>query len=62
MGMTSNRRLKQGRAIGENAKRALRSTGTMRKRARAEELGPEQRVELARRIEAKQFRGKPPSI
>jgi len=32
------------------------------KRARAEELSPEQRVELAQQIEAKRLRGKAPSI
>jgi|SRR5271165_7191444 len=60
--MSSNRRLKQGRAKDEKAARTIRSTGKRGKRARAEELSPEQRVELAQRIEAKEFRGKPPSI
>jgi hypothetical protein len=60
--MSSNRQLKQGRAKDETAARTIRSTGKRSKRERAEELSPERRVELARRIEAKEFRGKPPSI
>ena len=42
--------------------------GKLRRRARkkgglaAEELSPERRAELAQQIEAKRFRGKPPSI
>jgi hypothetical protein len=60
--MSSNRRLKQGRAKDEKATRTLRSTIKRARRAPTEELSPEQRVELARRIEAKEFRGKPPSI
>ena len=44
------------------ATRTLRSTSKRTKRPRAEELSPEQRVELAQQIEAKEFRGKPPSI
>lgn len=60
--MSSNRRLKQGRAKDETAARTIRSTGKRSKMRRAEELSPEQRAELAQRIEAKEFRGKPPSI
>jgi hypothetical protein len=60
--MSSNRRLKQGRAKDKKAARTIRSTGKRGKRARAEELSPEQRVELAQQIEAKESRGKPPSI
>jgi hypothetical protein len=60
--MSSNRRLKQGRATDQSATRTPRSTGKRTKRARTEELSPEQRVELAQQIEAKEFRGKPPSI
>jgi hypothetical protein len=60
--MSNNRRLKQGRAKDQKATRTLRSTNKRSKRARAEELSPEQRVELAQQIEAKESRGKPPSI
>jgi hypothetical protein len=60
--MSSNRRLKQARAKEETAARTIRSTGKRGKRARPEELSPEQRVELVQRIEAKEFRGKPRSI
>ena len=59
--MSSNRRLKQGRGKDQKATRTLRSTKRTRK-ARTEELSPEQRVELAQQIEAKESRGKPPSI
>jgi hypothetical protein len=60
--MSSNRRLKQDRAKDQKATRTLRSTNKRSKSARAEELSPEQRAELAQQIEAKEFRGKPPSI
>jgi hypothetical protein len=60
--MASDRRLQQGRAKDVKATRTLRSTGKRTKRPRAEEPSPEQRVELAQQIEAKEFRGKPPSI
>jgi hypothetical protein len=60
--MSGNRRSKQGRARDEKAARTLRSTGKRSKKARGEELSPERRVELAQQIEAKEFRGKPPSI
>jgi hypothetical protein len=60
--MSSNRGLKQSRAKDETAARTIRSTRKRSKRGRAEELSPEQRVELAQQIEAKEFRGKPPSI
>jgi hypothetical protein len=60
--MSSNRRLKQGRTKDKKPARMLRSTTKRTKKARSEELSPEQRVELARRIEAKEWRGKPPSI
>jgi hypothetical protein len=39
-----------------------RSTNKRTKRAQTEELSPEQRVELAQQIEAKESRGKPPLI
>ena len=60
--MSSNRQSKQGRAKDQKATRIPRPTNKRSKRARAEELSPEQRVELAQQIEAKEFRGKPPSI
>jgi hypothetical protein len=44
------------------ATRPLRSTARKAKRVRGEELSPEQRVEIAQQIEAKKYRGKPPSI
>jgi hypothetical protein len=58
--MSSNRRLKQGRAKDQKATRV--SNNKRSKKARAEELSPEQRVELAQQIEARESRGKPPSI
>ena len=60
--MSINRRLKQGRTKDQKAPRTLRSTNKRRKKAQAEELSPEQRVELAQQIEAKEIRGKPRSI
>jgi len=62
IGMSSNRRPKQSRAKDEMATRPLRSTARKTKRVRGEELSPEQRVEIAQQIEAKERRGKPPSI
>ncbi len=60
--MSSNHRLKQNRPKDEQATRTLRSTNKKSKKARTEELSPEQRVEIAHQIEAKESRGKPPSI
>ena len=60
--MSNSRRVKQGQGNGKKLTRTSRPAGRLIGRTRAEELGPEQRVELARRIEAKKFRGKPPSI
>jgi hypothetical protein len=60
--MSDNRRAKQGRAKDERVTRAPRSMNNRSKKVRAEELSPEQRVELAQQIAAKEFRGKPPSI
>jgi hypothetical protein len=54
--------LKQDRPKDEQATRTLRSTNKKSKKARTEELSPEQRVEIAHQIEAKESRGKPPSI
>ena len=50
--MSIGRRLKQPRGTA-------RSTNKRSKEARAEELSPEQRVEFAQQIEAKEFRGRP---
>ena len=60
--MSSNHQLKQDRPKDEQATRTLRSTNKKSKKARTEELSPEQRVEIAQQIEAKESRGKPPSI
>jgi hypothetical protein len=61
--MPGDREGKQGRG------RVQTAAGTTRTRARKkakstpeEEFSPERRLELARQIEAKRFRGKPPSI
>jgi hypothetical protein len=62
MQMSGNPQLKQGRAKAEKATRTPRSTGKTIKRALGEELSPEQRMKLAQQIEAKERRGKPPSI
>jgi hypothetical protein len=60
--MSGDRRLKRGRTRDEKATRTRRPIGKRTKKARGEELSPERRVELAQKIEAKEFRGKPPSI
>ena len=60
--MAGDRRLKQARVNDGEARQTFRSTGKRTKRPRAEELSPEQRVELARQIEAREFRGKSRSI
>jgi hypothetical protein len=60
--MSGNRRLKQDRPKDDKAPRMLRSTNKKNNKARTEELSPEQRVEIAQQIEAKESRGKPPSI
>jgi hypothetical protein len=60
--MPSNRRLRQSRAKDDKVTRTLRSATKRTRKARSEELSPEQRVELAQQIEAKERRGKPPSI
>jgi hypothetical protein len=57
--MSSNRRAKQDRAKDEKTARTIRSTGKKGRRLRTEELSPEQRVELAQQIEAKERRGIP---
>jgi hypothetical protein len=50
--------------VGKKASREVKSPRQARKKAEpgAEELSPERRAELAQQIEAKRFRGKPPSI
>jgi hypothetical protein len=42
--------------------RETRSRAKKKAESKPEELSPERRAELAHRIEAKRFRGKPPSI
>ena len=59
--MPGSRRLIQGRGRDRKATETLRPTMKKAKSA-PEELSPERRVELAQQIEAKRFRGKPPSI
>jgi len=60
--MSGDRGSKEGRGRGPKlAEPRDRARGKKPERA-PEELSPEQRTELARRIEAKRFRGKPPSI
>jgi hypothetical protein len=61
--MPSERRPKDRR--GKDQKQTGRPLLLARKRAKRtpdEELGPERRAELAQEAEAKQSRGKPPSI
>jgi len=60
--MASDRRTKEGGGNDRTAVGTLRPARKKAKSRRLEELSPEQRVELARKAEAKQFRGKPPSI
>ena len=58
--MTGDRKAEQAKREGrkEPASRAEKRT---RRRA-SEEVSPERRAEIAREIEAREFRGKPPSI
>ena len=64
--MAGDRASKQGsRKKGRKKERASgmpRSTGKKAKTLPDEELSPERRVEIALEAQAKQFRGKPPSI
>jgi hypothetical protein len=60
--MPGGQPLKQGKGKDQKATETLRPTEKKAKSARPEELGPERRAELAQRIEAKRFRGKPASI
>jgi hypothetical protein len=58
--MPGNRGAKQGKQRARKTAKIPRPAGG--KDRPNEELGPERRVELARQAEAKQLRGKPPSI
>jgi hypothetical protein len=60
--MSSNRRAKQRQAKEGKLTWTIRLPRKRGARARTEELSPEQRVELAQQIEAKEIRGKPRSI
>jgi hypothetical protein len=58
--MVGNRGAKRKRQTA--AKTAKRPRPAGKKNRPNEELGPERRTELARQAEAKEYRGKPPSI
>jgi hypothetical protein len=58
--MPDNRRSEHEKQKEQEAPRMLGPTG--KKNLADEELGPERRVEIARRAEAKRLRGRPPSI
>jgi hypothetical protein len=60
--MAGDRAAKQGRPKKDRAFGMPRSAGKKAKTLPTEELSPERRVEIAPEAEAKQFRGKPPSI
>jgi hypothetical protein len=59
--MSEDHGSKRGRGKVE---RAVEKGSRARRKAKStkEELSPERRLELAQQIEAKRFRGKPPSI
>jgi hypothetical protein len=59
--MSGDHGSKQGRG---RVQRVAGTRSRARKKAKStpEELSPERRLELAQQIEAKRFRGKPPSI
>jgi hypothetical protein len=59
--MSEDHGSKRGRG---KAERAVETGSRARRKAKStkEELSPERRLELAQQIEAKRFRGKPPSI
>jgi hypothetical protein len=59
--MSGDRGSKQGRGRVQRAA-GTRSRARRKAKSTPEELGPERRLELAQQIEAKRFRGKPPSI
>jgi hypothetical protein len=58
--MISDRKVKEAKRKSRKAL-APRAKKEARRRA-SEELSPERRMEIAREIEASEFRGKPPSI
>ena len=60
--MAGDRAAKQGRPKRDRASGMPRSAGKKVKTLPTEELSPERRAEIAQETEAKQFRGKPPSI
>jgi len=59
--MSEDRGSKQGRGKDQRVVETRERPGNKPKGAR-EELSPERRADLAQEIEAKRFRGKPPSI
>jgi len=59
--MSGDHGSKQGRGKVERAP-GTRSRARKKAKSTPEELSPERRLELAQQIEAKRFRGKPPSI
>jgi hypothetical protein len=59
--MSGDRRSKQSTGRVQRAAKT-RSRVARKAKSTSEELSPERRVELARQIEAKRWRGKPPSI
>jgi hypothetical protein len=59
--MSRDRGSKQDRGRVQHAA-AMRSRLKRKAKSTSEELSPEHRVELAQQIEAKRWRGKPPSI
>jgi hypothetical protein len=60
--MPGQRRQKRDRGEDQRTSAARRTARKKAGEARIEELGPDRRTELAQEIEAKRFRGKPPSI
>jgi hypothetical protein len=61
MRMSGDHGSKQGRGKAQSAVET-RSRARKKAESKPEERSPERRAELAQRIEAKRFRGKPPSI
>jgi hypothetical protein len=59
--MSDDRGSEQGRGSVQRAPKT-RSRASSKAKGAREELGPGRRQELARQIEAKRYRGKPPSI
>jgi len=60
--MPDNRRSKHGKQKAEDQEATRMPGSTGRKIPAEEELGPDRRVEIARRAEAKRQRRRPPSI